>query len=83
MYSTESGKKHMGGLIDSDLDDDDEELNSEMDEIFSISPHHSDDYDKAGADDDSQKDSDDEIEQLAKNFGAGTIRFANGAKIGG
>jgi hypothetical protein len=61
MYSTVSGKKHLGGLIDSDLDDDDEELNSEMDEIFSISPHHSDDYDKA-ADDDSQRDSDDEIE---------------------
>ena len=61
MYSTVSGKKHLGGLIDSDLDDDDEELNSEMDEIFSISPHHSDDYDKA-EDDDSQRDSDDEIE---------------------
>ena len=41
----------MGGLIDSDLDDDDDELNSEMDEIFSISPHHSDDYEKAGEDD--------------------------------
>jgi hypothetical protein len=68
----------MGGLIDSDLDDDDEELNSEMDEIFSISPHHSDD--EKVADEDSQKDSDDDIEQLAKNFGAGALRFTNGSK---
>ncbi len=50
----------MTSLIDSDYDEDDEELNSEMDEIFSLS-HHSDDcYDKI--EDDSQRDSDDEID---------------------
>jgi hypothetical protein len=29
-------------LIDSDYDVDDEDMNSEMDEIFSLSAHHSD-----------------------------------------
>lgn len=32
-------------LIDSDYDVDDEDINSEMDEIFSISAHQSDDED--------------------------------------
>lgn len=44
-------------LIDSDYDEDD----SEMDEIFSISPHHSDDYGDRNIDE-SDHDSDDFLE---------------------
>ena len=37
------GRRHQQMLIDSDYDVDDEDINSEMDEIFSISAHQSDD----------------------------------------
>lgn len=57
--------QQMALLIDSDYDEDDEDLNSEMDEIFSLS-HHSDDDDIN--EDISQQDSDDEDINTAKRF---------------
>ena len=67
----------MASLIDSDYDEDDEELNSEMDEIFSLSPHHSDDCCDRN-DDDSDHDSDDDfIDNDTKNFIGNSIRYTN------
>lgn len=65
----------MANLIDSDFDEYDEELNSEMDEIFSLSPHHSDEcFNKV--EDDSQRDSDDDIDDHPKNFNTNSIQFS-------
>jgi hypothetical protein len=61
----------MAQLIDSDYDEDDEDCNSEMDEIFSLSPHHSDDGDNP-----SDQDSDDEDSaELKGSIGSGINRF--------
>lgn len=53
----------MASLIDSDYDEDDEEFNSEMEEIFSISPHHSDDYGDKNC-----EESDDDSDDILENY---------------
>lgn len=65
----------MANLIDSDYDEDDEELNSEMDEIFSISPHHSDDYCDRHYED-SENDSDDLDPNQSNGKNEAEYRFA-------
>ena len=63
-------RRHQQMLIDSDYDVDDEDINSEMDEIFSISPaQHSDEDEDCVVDDISQQDSDDEYYSHLDRFG--------------